>query len=136
MYPLMRRLLDSGKTVLVETGGHRSIEHVPDGVVRIMDVNCPGSGESDKMDWQNLERLTQADQVKFVIKDRADYEFARGLVCREASLSRSCCRVVLARARCARSALSGRMDSGGSSRHALQLQALQMKFWSADARGV
>ena len=88
VYPLMRRLLDSGKTVLIETGGHRSIEHVPEGVVRIMDVKCPGSGESEKMNWDNLSRLTEADQVKFVIKDRSDYEFARDIVEREALGSR------------------------------------------------
>ena len=78
--PLMRRLLASGKTVLVETGGHRSIAGVPDGVIRIMDVKCPGSGEEAKNDWENLERLTARDQVKFVIADRADYEYARELV--------------------------------------------------------
>jgi 7-carboxy-7-deazaguanine synthase len=83
VYPLMTRLLKAGKTVLLETGGHRSIEHVPAGVVRIVDVKCPGSGESDKMDWENLKRITQNDQVKFVIKDRTDYEFARDIVGRE-----------------------------------------------------
>jgi 7-carboxy-7-deazaguanine synthase len=83
VYPLMQRLLDSGKTVLLETGGHRSIADVPRGVIRIVDVKCPGSGESDKNDWSNLARLTPADEVKFVIADRADYEFARGVVQRE-----------------------------------------------------
>jgi 7-carboxy-7-deazaguanine synthase len=83
VYPLMSRLLESGKTVLLETGGHRSIEDVPAGVVRIVDVKCPGSGESDKMDWDNLKRVTKADQVKFVINDRRDYEFARDVVARE-----------------------------------------------------
>lgn len=83
VYPLMARLLAGGKRVLLETGGHRSIEHVPAGVVRIMDVKCPGSGEADKMDWQNLARLTDRDQVKFVIRDRADYEYARAVVERE-----------------------------------------------------
>ncbi len=82
VYPLMSRLLESGKTVLLETGGHRSIEDVPAGVVRIVDVKCPGSGESDKMDWDNLKRVTKADQVKFVINDRRDYEFARDVVAR------------------------------------------------------
>ena len=81
--PLMRRLLDSGKTVLIETGGHRSIADVPEGVIRIMDVKCPGSGESAKVDWTNLSHLTARDQVKFVIADRADYEFARDVVERE-----------------------------------------------------
>ena len=83
VYPLMQRLLDAGKTVLVETGGHRSIAQVPDGVVRIMDVKCPGSGESEKNDWSNLARLKPADEVKFVIADRVDYEYAREIVQRE-----------------------------------------------------
>ena len=83
VYPLMTRLLEQGKRVLLETGGHRSIARVPAGVERIMDVKCPGSGESAKNDWTNLEQLTLADQVKFVVKDRADYEFARDLVTRE-----------------------------------------------------
>jgi 7-carboxy-7-deazaguanine synthase len=81
--PLMARLLEQGKTVLIETGGHRSIARVPEGVVRIVDIKCPGSGESDKTDWTNLALLTPRDQVKFVIADRTDYEFARDLVRRE-----------------------------------------------------
>ena len=83
VYPLMQRLLDSGKTVLIETGGHRSIADVPAGVIRIMDVKCPGSGESEKNDWSNLARLTKHDEVKFVIADRRDYAFARDIVQRE-----------------------------------------------------
>ena len=54
----MQRLLDSGKTVLLETGGHRSIEHVPAGVIRIMDVKCPAPAKREKIDWSNLDRLT------------------------------------------------------------------------------
>ncbi len=83
VYPLMQRLLDAGKTVLIETGGHRSIAQVPDGVVRIMDVKCPGSGEAVSNDWSNLALLKPTDEVKFVIADRADYEFAREIVQRE-----------------------------------------------------
>jgi len=83
VYPLMQRLLDSGKTVLIETGGHRSIANVPAGVIRIMDVKCPGSGESAKNDWSNLAILTKSDEVKFVIADRVDYEYARDIVQRE-----------------------------------------------------
>jgi 7-carboxy-7-deazaguanine synthase len=82
VYPLMQRLLDSGKTVLLETGGHRSTERVPADVVTILDVKCPGSGEVAKNDWKNLERLRPQDEVKFVVKDRADYEFARGVIAR------------------------------------------------------
>jgi 7-carboxy-7-deazaguanine synthase len=83
VYPLMQRLLDSGKTVLIETGGHRSIANVPAGVIRIVDVKCPGSGESEKNDWSNLARLSMRDEVKFVIADRRDYEFARDILLRE-----------------------------------------------------
>ncbi|MGE0863018.1 MAG: radical SAM protein [Vicinamibacterales bacterium] len=83
VYPLMQRLLDAGKTVLIETGGHRSIARVPAGVVRIMDVKCPGSGEAEKNDWSNMALLTPADEVKFVIADRADYDYARAVVQRE-----------------------------------------------------
>lgn len=80
VYPLMQRLLDEGLTVMIETGGHIDIAQVPDGVVRIMDVKCPGSGESHRVDWANLDRLRPGDEVKFVIKDRADYDFAREVV--------------------------------------------------------
>jgi 7-carboxy-7-deazaguanine synthase len=77
VYPLMQKLLDRGRTVLLETGGHRSTEHVPERVVTILDVKCPGSGESHRTEWGNLERLRPHDEVKCVIKDRRDYEFAR-----------------------------------------------------------
>lgn len=83
VYPLMQQLLDSGKTVLIETGGHRSIAGVPAGVIRIMDIKCPGSGEAEKNDWSNLAHLTKTDEVKFVIADRRDYEYARDIVMRE-----------------------------------------------------
>jgi len=77
VYPLMQSLLDRGRTVLLETGGHRSTARVPESVVTILDVKCPGSGESHRNDWSNLERLRPRDEVKFVVKDRRDYEFAR-----------------------------------------------------------
>ncbi len=80
VYPLMQRLLDEGRTVMLETGGHRSVEQVPVGVIRVIDVKCPGSGESHKTHWPNLEQLWSSDEVKFVIKDRADYEYARNVV--------------------------------------------------------
>lgn len=80
VYPLMQRLLDDGLTVMLETGGHISIAQVPAGVIRIVDVKCPGSGESQRNDWTNIDRLAPSDEVKFVLKDRADYEFAREAV--------------------------------------------------------
>lgn len=80
VYPLMDRLLAQGRTVMLETGGHRPITRVPAAVVKIVDVKCPGSGESDKNDWANLQRLAPHDEVKFVVRDRADYEFARDVI--------------------------------------------------------
>lgn len=84
VYPLMQRLLDEGRTVMIETGGHRRADEVPQGVIRVIDVKCPGSGEADKVYWPNLERLRPRDEIKFVIKDRTDYEFARDVVARYA----------------------------------------------------
>jgi 7-carboxy-7-deazaguanine synthase len=80
VYPLMERLLAGGHTVLLETGGHRPIDRVPREVVKIIDVKCPGSGEADHNCWPNLARLAPHDEVKFVIADRRDYEFARDTV--------------------------------------------------------
>ncbi|HUK35774.1 MAG TPA: radical SAM protein [Vicinamibacterales bacterium] len=80
VYPLMERLIAAGHTVLLETGGHRPIDRVPDAVVKVVDVKCPGSGEADKNEWRNLDRLASHDEVKFVIADRTDYEFARDVV--------------------------------------------------------
>jgi 7-carboxy-7-deazaguanine synthase len=80
VYPLMWGLMAQGRTVLLETGGHVSIERVPEGVIRIVDVKCPASGESARNHWPNLDRLRPADEVKFVIQDRGDYEFARDVV--------------------------------------------------------
>ena len=82
VYPLMERLLASGRTVMLETGGHRPIDRVPAPVIKIVDVKCPGSGEAGRNDWANLDRLAPHDQVKFVVKDRADYEFARDVIAR------------------------------------------------------
>jgi 7-carboxy-7-deazaguanine synthase len=82
VYPLMTALLDRGMRVLLETGGHISVARVPDGVVKVIDVKCPASGESGRNHWPNLDQLAPADQVKFVIQDRADYEFARQVIAR------------------------------------------------------
>jgi 7-carboxy-7-deazaguanine synthase len=80
--PLMQRLLDDGYTVLLETSGERPLERVPKGVVKIVDVKCPNSGEPDTFYAENLEALESIDEVKFVLSDRTDYEFARNFVAR------------------------------------------------------
>jgi len=78
--PLMQRLLDTGYTVLLETSGERPLERVPRGVIKIVDVKCPNSGEPDTFQMDNLETLQPHDEVKFVLSDRTDYEFARDFV--------------------------------------------------------
>ncbi len=82
VYDLMARLLAWGKTVLLETGGHRSTERVPAEVVTVLDIKCPGSGEAARMEWENLDRLRAHDEVKFVVKGRTDYEYARDMIVR------------------------------------------------------
>jgi len=83
---LCRTLLARGFEVLVETGGHRDISVLPEGVRVILDVKCPGSGESDRNDPENLDRLRPGGEVKFVIADRPDYEWAGSMV-RERNLA-------------------------------------------------
>lgn len=135
VYPLMERLLASGHTVLLETGGHRSIARVPAAVIKIVDVKCPGSGESAHMAWDNLDLLAPHDEVKFVIADRADYEFARDVVTRY-DLSARCAAVLF-------SPVHGALDPRSLSEWMLadrlpaRLQLQLHKFiWSPTARGV
>jgi 7-carboxy-7-deazaguanine synthase len=80
VYALLDALTGAGHRVLLETGGQVSIERVPATVVRIVDVKCPGSGMSDRVDWANVDRLRPADEVKFVLADRADYEYAKAIL--------------------------------------------------------
>jgi 7-carboxy-7-deazaguanine synthase len=76
-FTLIERLCADGYEVLVETSGALDITPVDPRTHIIMDVKCPGSGMMDRMDWKNLDRIARKDEVKFVIKDRADYEFSR-----------------------------------------------------------
>ena len=135
VYPLMRALLASGKTVLLETGGQVDISNVPPDVVKVVDVKCPGSGEAERNDLANLDRLARHDQVKFVIRDRPDYEFARGFV-RDHGLHGRCAAVlfspvhlVLEPDRLAAWVLADKLPVR------IQLQ-LHKYLWGADARGV
>lgn len=75
--PLLEALLATGMSVLLETGGSLPIANVPRGVARIVDVKCPGSGEAERNHWANLELLRPGDELKFVIRDRADYSWAK-----------------------------------------------------------
>jgi 7-carboxy-7-deazaguanine synthase len=80
LVPLMQRLLDTRYTVLLETSGERPLARVPRGVIKIVDVKCPHSGEPDTFDLENLEALLPHDELKFVISNRIDYEFARDFI--------------------------------------------------------
>ena len=73
-------LLGEGYTVLVETSGAFDIEPLDPRVHVIMDLKCPGSGEVEKNRWANLDHLDERDEVKFVLADRADYEWARDVI--------------------------------------------------------
>jgi 7-carboxy-7-deazaguanine synthase len=135
VYPLMERLLATGRTVMVETGGHLSLERVPPAVIKILDVKCPGSNESHRNHWANLDRLAPHDEVKFVIKDRSDYEFARevvrrhGLIGRVAAVLFSPVHGVLEPKDLAAWILADELEVR------LQLQAHKY-IWGADVRGV
>jgi 7-carboxy-7-deazaguanine synthase len=77
VYSLMQELLRRGYEVAVETGGGVSIEQVPEGVKRIVDIKCPGSGMVERNHWDNLELLREGDELKFVLLDREDYLWAK-----------------------------------------------------------
>jgi 7-carboxy-7-deazaguanine synthase len=134
VFPLLSRLADEYATVLLETSGTLSLAGVDPRVVRIMDVKCPGSGESDHNLWPNIDLLTPRDEVKFVLLDRADYDWAREVVRRYDLLRR--CTVLfspvhdrLAPTELAGWMLADRLDV----RVGLQLHKL---LWPTETRGV
>lgn len=73
---LVKRLCEEGYTVLIETGGSLATNDLDPRAIKILDVKCPGSGEAERNHWANLENLNPRDEIKFVIKDRTDFEFA------------------------------------------------------------
>ena len=80
VYPLMEALLKKGYRVMLETRGALPIDKVPQRVIKILDIKCPGSGEEKKNHLENLKLLSPHDEVKFVLLDRADYEWSRDLL--------------------------------------------------------
>lgn len=80
VYPLMERLVDAGRTVLLETGGHVPLDRVDTRVVKIVDVKAPGSGMGALNLPGNLGLLSPRDELKFVLADRRDYDWAIDLV--------------------------------------------------------
>ena len=135
VYPLMARLLERGGTVMLETGGHRSIARVPPEVVKIVDVKCPASGESEKNCWANLDLLAKHDEVKFVIQDRCDYDYAMDAV-RARGIASRCAAILFAPVHGALDPLT--LSKWMLADHAparLQVQ-LHKIIWPPDTRGV
>ena len=134
VHPLMARLADRGLRVLIETSGSMDISGVDPRVIRIVDVKCPASGESGSNRWENLAHLRAADELKFVIADRADYEWARGELRARDLTSR--CTVLLG-------PVWGRLEPRTlvewilEDRLPVRFQVQLHKYvWSSDARGV
>ncbi len=80
VYPLMAHLLTAGRTVLLETNGSLSLENVPQEVIKIIDMKCPGSGMHENMNFDNFDFMQPQDEVKFVISSQEDYNWAVELV--------------------------------------------------------
>jgi len=80
VHALMARLLDAGKEVMIETGGSLDISGIDPRVLIVLDLKCPGSGMEPKNRWENLDSLKPTDEIKFVIRDRDDYEWARAVL--------------------------------------------------------
>ncbi len=80
VHDLFRELLDRGYTVCLETGGHRSLKDVDRRVRKIMDLKCPSSGMCERNDYENIRHLTGADEIKFVVGDRADFDWACAII--------------------------------------------------------
>jgi 7-carboxy-7-deazaguanine synthase len=100
---LAQALLDAGaRTVLVETNGTMDIGVIPPGAVAVVDVKCPGSGAGESFNWVNLDRIRRHDEVKFVLSDRADFDWAADFVRRHELAGR--CNAVLF------SPVAGRLD--------------------------
>ncbi len=94
LLPLMESLLAQNYTLLIETSGERPLAALPKSVHKIMDVKCPGSGESTRFHLPNLDTLTPRDEVKFVLTSRADYEFARAFI-QQHNLAMRCGQILL-----------------------------------------
>ena len=133
--PLMSALCDAGRTVMIETSGERDIAAVDPRVHRIVDLKAPGSGESQRNRYENIPLLTARDQVKFVLADRADYDWAKALIARE-QLNARVAEVLLS---CVHGELDPRqlvawvLEDGLEVRVQLQLHKY---IWGATAEGV
>jgi 7-carboxy-7-deazaguanine synthase len=88
IYELVRMLLEERHTVMIETSGERDLSGLDSRVIKIMDLKCPGSGEVERNRWENLDCLSARDEIKFVLVDRRDYEWAREVIVRHGLAAR------------------------------------------------
>lgn len=131
---LMERLCDGGYEVLLETGGGVDISPVDPRVRRIVDIKCPASGEAENNRWENLEQLTARDEVKLVVADRADYEWARRILAEHRLAERCAVHLAPVHGELAAAELAGWILADGLEvRLGLQIHKL---LWGEDARGV
>ena len=133
---LARRLCDSGRTVLIETGGHHDVSPaaLDPRVVRVMDVKCPGSGESERNRWENLDHLRPSDEVKFVLASREDYEWARDRIRRHRLEGRVTVLLSVAHGLVeAREVVAWMLEDALDARFQLQMHKF---IWQPETRGV
>ena len=134
-FELIRRLCDDGFEVLIETGGYVSTEDVDDRAKIILDVKCPASGEEPRNHWPNLGRLRGEDEVKFVIADRGDWDYAQTVI-QKYDLQNKAGAILISPAweQIDLKALAEWVSSSGLNVR-MQLQ-LHKYIWGADVRGV
>ena len=135
-FDLIKRLCGEGYEVLIETGGYVSTEDLDSRAKVILDVKCPASGEAERNHWPNLTRLRrECDEVKFVVADRADWDFARRVV-EEYDLEHRAKSVLISPAWDEidlKELASWIVESGMNLRMQLQMHKY---IWGPDARGV
>jgi 7-carboxy-7-deazaguanine synthase len=135
-FDLINRLCDEGYEVLIETGGYVSTEDLDQRAKVILDVKCPASGEAERNHWPNLTRLRpDLDEVKFVVADRADWDFARKVV-REYGLESRARSILISPAWeqiNSQDLAQWIVESGMDLRMQLQMHK---HIWGPDARGV
>lgn len=134
VYPLTERLLDLGYRVLMETSGSLDISKLDPRVIRIMDLKAPGSGHEHSNRWENIEHLTPHDEVKFVIADRRDFEWACEVIRRYDLIERAAVLFSPAWGLCHPQALAEWLLHSGV-RARMQLQ-LHKYIWGPEVRGV
>lgn len=136
VFPLITELCDRGYEVLIETGGYVSTEEVDSRAKIILDVKCPASGEAERNHWPNLERLRpEMDEVKFVVADLADWEFAKEIITKY-DLANRCKEILISPVHGTESMTEIAEAVSRSGLH-LRLNLQLHKFiWGADTRGV